>query len=53
MIPRTEGAPEPTGREVLTTITHILAGGQFGIDSQYVVLSIEVLAHVPAQQLAA
>lgn len=46
VIPREEGTPEPTGREVLTQVTHVLPGGSYGIDSQHVVLSIEVVADI-------
>jgi hypothetical protein len=34
-----------TGRECRRRVTHILQGGQFGIEAGYVVLSLEEAAH--------
>lgn len=45
-----EAMPLLTGRETLVRITHVLPGGQYGIDTSYVVLSIEPFAeHLPAR----
>lgn len=46
-LPREDGSTEPTGREFLAVITHLLRGGQHGLDSQYVMLSLQPIADVP------
>lgn len=41
--PKEAPAPSYTGDAILCRITHILPGGQFGIDSAFGVLSIELI----------